>query len=377
MKIRLTALLLLSSLTTLVSTTAAQAALLIGNTRGNSITLFDETTGSVWGELIGPASGLSSPDDITIGPDGNLYISNGGDSGLNLFAPNYPQNSAVLRFSPTGQLLGVAATGNGLIRPYGNAFGPDGNLYVSSFRTNQILRFAPAGAFIDVFASDNANGAGSLNGLNGPNDLLFGPDGSLYVTTQGSANNSAGDLVFPFESQVLRYRPEQVAGLVPTTTPSVFAPQPTPLADSFNFVSFLGLALAPDRQSIYTSDFANGIRQYDLAGTLLNVLATNYTGTSPSNNFIGAIAFGSGSNAHNLYATGFDFANNNIGSVLSFTNAQGSATQFSGSLVTDAQFQRPIGISVAPAEAVPEPATIAGVLLAAGGLGRWRRRAQR
>jgi len=78
------------------------------------------------------------------------------------------QTSAVLKFSPTGEFLGVAASGNGLIRPYGNAFGPDGMLYVSSFRTNQILRFNPlTGAFLYIFASDKNGGLGTINGLNG------------------------------------------------------------------------------------------------------------------------------------------------------------------------------------------------------------------
>ena len=41
---------------------------------------------------------------------------------------------------------------------------------------------AAAGAFVDVFDS----GSGLPGGLNGPDGLAFGPDGLLYVTTQGS-----------------------------------------------------------------------------------------------------------------------------------------------------------------------------------------------
>lgn len=354
----------------------ADAALLVGNTAANNVILFDEITGTFLGDFIPAGSGgLSSPDALTFGPDGNLYISSGGDSGGNIFAPDYPQNSAVLKFSPSGQFLGVAASGGGLIRPYGNAFGPDGSLFVSSFRTNQILRYNPlTGAFLGVFASDNNNGLGSLNGLNGPNGLLFGPDGSLYVTTQGSANTASGDLTFLYESQVLRYSPEQVAGLLSTETPEVFIPQPTPLPETFGFVSFLGLALTPDQQSLYISDFAGGIRQYSLAGQLLKVLSTNYTGTSPSNNFIGSLTFGSGSTANNLYAVGFDFANNNIGSVLAFGNAEGNEFSFSGAAFTSGSLSRPIGVT---AVAVPEPSTIAGLGLALGGLAARRLRQQK
>lgn len=345
----------------------ANAALLIGNTRGNSIVMYDEVNNTIFRDFTTPgANGLRDPDAITIGPDGNVYVSVGGSSGLNLLDPAYPQDSAVLRYSLLGEFLGVAASGNGLLRPYGNAFGPDGNLYVSSFRSNQILRFdGKTGAFIDVFASDNNSGLGSVNGLNGPNGLLFGPDGSLYVTTQGSANNASGDLVFAFASQVLRYTPEQVLGTAPSTTPTVFIDQPAVLPESFGFISLLGLTFAPDFQSLYVSDFAAGIRQYDLAGNLLQVLSTNYTGTQPANNFIGALAFGA--DTSNLYAVGFDFTQNNLGSVLIFPNATGDRETFTGSVLTDAQLVRPIGVAAVPAAAVPEPGTIAGIALAVGG----------
>lgn len=354
----------------------AEAALLIGNTRGDSIVLFDEINGTLLGDFTTPgANGLRDPDAITIGPDGNVYVSVGGNSGSNLFDPTYPQDSAVLRFNLKGEFLGVAASGNGLTRPYGNAFGPDGNLYVSSFRTNEILRFdGKTGAFIDVFASDNNDGFGSPDSLNGPNGLLFGPDGSLYVTTQGSANNAAGDLVFLFDSQVLRYSPEQVLGTAPTTTPTVFIDQPDTLPDT-EFISLLGLAFAPDFSSLYVSDFAGGIRQYDPDGTLLSVLSSNYTGTNPTSNFMGGITFGA--DTSNLFAVGFDFTNNNLGSVLTYPGAQGGSSAFTGSLFTDTQLVRPIGIAAVPAAAVPEPTTIAGVLLAAGGANLARKRQQK
>lgn len=351
-----------------IAASKAEAFLLISNSESNNIVVFDELTNTFVGDFTTPGNGgLRAPDDLTFGPDGNLYVSVGGSNSLSLLDPTFPQDSAVLRFSPTGQFLGVAAAGNGLVRPYGNAFGPDGNLYVSSFRTNEILRFnGQTGEFIDVFASDNNGGLGTVGGLNGPNGLLFGPDGSLYVATEGTANDATGTLTFSFKSQVLRYSPEQVKGLLSTTTPEVFIDQPTPLTESLEFVSLLGLALAPNEQSLFVSDFAGGIREYDLAGNLLNVLSTNYTGTSPSNNFIGSLTFGTGDTANNLYAIGFDTANQNIGSVLAFSNAQGSATSFSGQSFSSGSLVRPIGVVAA---AVPEPSTIAGVLCGLGGLG--------
>jgi hypothetical protein len=342
----------------------ADAILLIGNSDSNNIIVFDEQAGNFLGNFTTPGNGgLRTPDDLTFGPDGNLYVSSGGDSGLSLLDPLYPQDSAVLRFSPTGEFLGVAASGNGLARPYGNAFGPDGNLYVSSFRTNQILRFnGTTGEFLGVFASDNNNGLGSINGLNGPNGLLFGSDGSLYVATQGTANDALGNLVFPFESQVLRYSLAQVAGTEPTTTPSVFISQPTPLPESFGFVSLLGLAEAPNND-ILVSDFAGGIRRYDSTGRLIDTLSTNYTSTTPSNNFLGGLTFGSGDSSNNLYVAGFDFINNNIGSLLAYNGATGTSTMFTGSVFTSSSLVRPIGITAVPTTPVPESSPVLALVL--------------
>jgi WD40 repeat protein len=68
-------------------------------------------------------------------------------------------------FIPTG-------TG-GLSIAIGVSFGPDGNLYVTSTGTSQILRYdSTTGAFLDVFVDVNSNYLF---------DARFGPDGDLYV----------------------------------------------------------------------------------------------------------------------------------------------------------------------------------------------------
>jgi sugar lactone lactonase YvrE len=352
------------------ATPRADAVIYIGNTRADSITIFDEITGTFQGNFTTPGlGGLRDPDALTFGPDGNLYVSSGGSSSLNIFDSLYPTDSAVLRFSPAGEFLGVAASGNGLARPYGNAFGPDGNLYVSSFRSNQILRFdGKTGQFLDVFASDNNSGLGSLNSLNGPNGLLFGPDGSLYVTTQGSANTALGGLTFNFNSQVLRYSPEQVAGKQSTINPQVFVDQPALLPENPGFISLLGLLLAPNND-ILVSDFAGGIRRYTPDGSLADTISTNYTGTIPSSNFIGGLTFG-GDKPDVLYSVGFN-STSLAGALLALNGAQGGANTFTGSLFEDDSLVRPIGIAAA---AVPEPSTMLGLAVTAAGLGAARRR---
>ncbi|HEY9622503.1 MAG TPA: PEP-CTERM sorting domain-containing protein [Crinalium sp.] len=334
----------------------AQAALLVGNTESNNVVIYDERTGRYGGEFIPSGTGgLTSPDDLTFGPDGDLYISSGTDT-----------SGAILRFDgKTGEFLGRFDQGGQLFRPYGIAFGPDGNVYVSSFRSDQILRYDATGKFLDVFAT----GTGTANGLNGPDDLLFGSDGSLYVTTQGSVADGTGGISFLFDSQILKYD-------ITTGASSAFVPKATPLADSFDFVSFLGLAFGP-YGDLFASDFANGIRRYNpQTGELLASIPTNYTGTSPSSNFIGNLTFDPD---NILYTVGFDSTQGNRGAILRYDGTTGKPLPASGQTSSlfvppSANLQRPIGIAYAPIT-VPEPGVTIGLLTVGTlwGARRWKR----
>jgi len=340
-----------------------QGTFLVGNSRGNNVLRFDGNTGNFLGEFIPPGSGgLFNPDTIVFGPDGNgddksdIYVTSGDKPGNS----GEPTASAVLRYDGiTGAFIdkfvgdnpntAVDETG-GLFRPYGLAFGPDGNFYVSSFLSDQILRYnGKTGQFIDVFASGNQQ----AGGLNGPNGLLFAPDGNLYVTTQGSvARNGKADFSASFPSQVLRYNPQ-------TRQSSIFA-SPDPSPRSQGFASLLGMAIGPADDDLYVSDFANDIRRYNLkSGELVKVLSTNYTDTSPSSNYVGSLAF---SPIGNLFVVGFDNrANaNGAGAVLRYNGKTDEPLPISGNpgssnssifVPPDSKLQRPIGIAFFPSDA--------------------------
>ncbi len=71
--------------------------------------------------------------------------------------------------------------------PSGVTVGPDGNVYVSDAFSGQILRFnGSTGAYMNVFAETNVDPTGVVPpnyGYAAPGPLRFGPDGALYVAT--------------------------------------------------------------------------------------------------------------------------------------------------------------------------------------------------
>lgn len=127
--------------------------------------------GSVSPFIASGSGGLSAPKDLVMGPDGNVYVVSSG-------------NNSVIRYTPSGQLIGtfVASGAGGLSGAFGLAFGPDGNLYVSSSAagTTDIKEYSGStGAFVNTFV---ASGSG---GLVQPTSMVFGPDGNLYVSDDG------------------------------------------------------------------------------------------------------------------------------------------------------------------------------------------------
>jgi len=147
---------------------------------------FDENTGKFLREGSLSNNGVKfHPRGLVIGPNGLLYVSNFPDlkSGT---------GGQVLVFDPkTLNFVGAFISDEGgpgqLNRPEGLVFGPDGNLYITSFRadpsdTDSIrIYHGKTGAFIgkiDLYTLPEPRAFAQA--------LLFGPGGFLFVPISGS-----------------------------------------------------------------------------------------------------------------------------------------------------------------------------------------------
>lgn len=210
---------------------------------------FDATTGAYIGDFV-PSTFSGST--ILFGPDGDLYAAYGG-SGFPGLEPTSIRRYNGLR----GELLNtfIPSGSGGLFAPSGMRFGPDGDFYVGNFNGTY-------GSFeVLKFDGQNGNSLGtfiptvSTSDMQGPGDLLFGPDGNLYVS------------VFA-ENVVRRYN-------------GITGAYIDDFASGGGLLAPFGLAFGPDGNLYVASSWSSSVLRYDgTTGEFMDEFATTSTGPS-------------------------------------------------------------------------------------------------
>lgn len=202
---------------------AAQTADILVSSRNTHSVKRYNADGNYLGDFVAPGDGgLVNPQDVLFHPDGTLLVTGIG-------------NTDVKRYDGRmGTFLGNFTSGYDLDRPTKMSIGPDGNLYVSQWGAsrNKIVRFnLQTGVFIGEFSETGVpqgcghawDTGGNLyvpswgQGANG-NVYKFGPDGSFLGIVINSDNlqgpvglwiDDAGDFLVADWTlgQVRRFRP--------------------------------------------------------------------------------------------------------------------------------------------------------------------------
>jgi gluconolactonase len=138
------------------------------------------------------------PNDLALGPDGVLYLTDSGILFNQLVAPGDVIRRDFMDVAMDGQIYRidlktrhVETIDSGLRFTNGLAFGPDQNLYVAETLTGMIYRYRCADGEVvggrEAFGQVIDQGKGS-SAFHGPDGMAFGLNGCLYVAVYGQGN---------------------------------------------------------------------------------------------------------------------------------------------------------------------------------------------
>lgn len=120
------------------------------------------------------SGGMTAPDQIVAGPDGNMWFSNGCGAQIGRITPSGTVTVYALP-TPVAAPVGDIPTPSPPTPCIGSlAAGPDGNVWFTDFRTDHVGKITPAGAVTEFSAGISASAT--------PWGIAAGPDGNLWFT---------------------------------------------------------------------------------------------------------------------------------------------------------------------------------------------------
>jgi streptogramin lyase len=283
-----------------------------------------------------------SPDDIVVGPDGNLWFT---ESGVDRIGRITPGGTITEFTTPTADS-----------NPTGIAVGSDGNLWFTESGTNDVGRITPAGVItefpttnLDLSSTDkmvtgpggdvwfvafDSNGDNEIAKVNTagtvtaysinsyPADLTIGPDGNVYVAASGEIDqvNAAGAVAaFTIpdgsDAYAITVGPDgalwfgldgsnQIGRMTTGGTFSEFS-LPEPGATDGSTVSIGALTTGPDNNLWFTDDQTPQVGYVDLTNALLasGASPTVTAGTTSTETVASFVDFAGGGTASDYTAT--------------------------------------------------------------------------
>jgi sugar lactone lactonase YvrE len=153
---------------------------------------------------------LNNPTDVTVGPDGALYIADRGNDRIRKVSGGVITSVAGTGGDPNSGVVTRGAAGDGgpavnaqLSQPEGVAVGPDGSVFIADRGNNKVRRVTPDGKISTVAGTGTAgdtgdNGPAVAATLRNPRDVVVGADGTVFVSdsqmniTEGSGAQTTG-----------------------------------------------------------------------------------------------------------------------------------------------------------------------------------------
>ena len=132
----------------------------------------------------GSADGqLLTPRNVTVGPNGKVYVTDAGNHRIVIFNPDGSFDRA---FGSYGSVAD-SAPGGQFNEPWGVAV-DDQFIYVADTWNNRIQKFTLEGEFVKMFGVGGSPAAGQIGEalFFGPRDIELGSDGTLYVMDTGN-----------------------------------------------------------------------------------------------------------------------------------------------------------------------------------------------